>query len=365
MHNYKKLFGCLVFLFTEMYVSSGFAIGFHMPNGMRPNISVSQKPPMHNWYQNPVDVVTNNLQLTAMLPSISFAIVDVASGELTKRFIHMRNGFVEKDHSLWIHGYGKKLNLDNSVKASMMMGGADFGYDVLMYADANNIFVMGPVAGYTYTGDIETRNRIDANANATIKTSNVGLYGAWVSNSGWFANISGRMFFTSMGATLDDSSSFNHNGKYMASILELGHEWSHELDTFSQLTFDVIGSFHHLYGFKSSFGTDDYGDFEYHDVHGIKGGLYGVMAHEIANANLDFISRPFFRAGLLLEMDGVMRMRSATESYENNFGGIMGEIAIGYELKKDWNKHMFFNLSYSLGRVIKDTSVNMGLRYNF
>ena len=305
----------------------------------------------------------------ASFPSLSFAVIDSTARELHKRFIYLQNNEKEKDNSVWAYGYGKELNIHNNIRADVLLGGAEAGYDHKVYSKNGDHIFVGFTGGHLYSGDAKSHQNAGVRGIADITVPYFGIYGAWMNNGGWFANASARAFIINMATnlidTIGDVTEFDYKRKYLASVMEFGRKLSYEMDAFSRLTMDMVGSFQYLYSGSRSTKVVSVGNLEDDPTQGIRTGVYGIFAYESISMKADFVSRPFVRVGIAHEFDGVTDTRYSIANYQNDFGGYRVELGAGYELKLSGNKHLIFDIMYENGEFIDNFSTSFGGRYSF
>lgn len=277
---------------------------------------------------------------------------------LMQRMGDIRN-LPEHDGNFWMRSFGGKLNAFSGSSLDgfkMNYYGLQAGVDKLVASNNAGRFYLGTMVGYTY-GDPDY-----SNGSGTAKDYNLGLYGSYISNNGFYIDGILKYMYTRNHFNVTDSLGQNITGSanssgYGASV-EVGKRFQVDGPVYIEPQLQL--SYHHQKKVSSNVSNGLKVKLGHYDsILGRTGTLIGYDWKKDDNS-----INTYLKVGYVREIAGknTFYLNKSKEKYD--FGGGWVETGIGVSAQHK-NHSVFGEVSYANGNRFDKQQVNFGYRYQF
>jgi len=285
-------------------------------------------------------------------------LIETASNNLMKRLgdLRLSKEAGSPQGSLWVRGYGKQYKLKDDMDGSVY--GLEAGYDTALDYDYKYHF--GIMGGYGH----ENTN-FTPNSNGTVNAPSAGLYGMWIADNGFYADITGRYFWLSYENNINPLTTapfqIEENASGYAFSFELGKRF--QMDSLDKWFIEPRAQYN--YGKTGGYAAEKKGiEMRTEDYVSSLGALGLNLGCRIPGS-YDNIYEPYVRAALKYEFDGKAKAAIDDTPYSKDYGGARIEGGIGLNAQLGSNFILYAEASYENGSSFEGFGENIGIRFSF
>lgn len=275
----------------------------------------------------------------------------------------------ENPHGIWARGYIYDLTVSGLIDTDLTMLAAEAGYDFLISGDKPDKFYVGVMGGYMQNTNLKTKQENGRYAEGDGSIPSLGLYGTWINDKGWFADITLRNFWITLDLTNYAANNAELTFKPKRSMLmgsvEFGRSLIYETDNANAYwrlepkAELLIGR-----GGSKTVGVSTGQNLEY-DSSTYINGRAAVLLGYVKARNNGLLIEPSLELAYSHEFDGKGDVRYAGATYETDLSGGGFDMALGLNMQFTQNLYAYAQLGYEIGKVVDGFSGNIGVRWGF
>ena len=313
-----------------------------------------------------------------VFPLVNGALAEAGMNSLNKRLGDLRRTNERDDYGIWMRGHYRASEIgDGFFKIDTDIYGGEAGIDFRVFKNSEDRFYVGFMGGYLQTEDLKVKIPLGGPdyliAKGAVKAPAAGIYGAWLGESGWFADIAARYFFTRTDLTTYDSGGSLVWDKNEMSVnipaisAEFGKEFRSEISPSSAFLIEPKVKAAYIYTPSKTAEMSPGYNLEYKQSNSLTGRAGVLLAYSKTyenNINLE----PYIDGGFSYEFDGKYKMADnhGAFSYAVDLSGGYFDIGGGVNARLTDYLSIYTYGGYAKGaNERKNLMANAGIRFTF
>jgi len=302
---------------------------------------------------------TNIFDTINNTPEIMLSVARTGMNNLNLRLGDIRRTPKDLLNGLWVRTYIKKLEIEDNLKTEYSIWGFEAGYDREVAIADNYRVLAGVMGGYLEANNIKTRQTNGGNdGHGKASAPSMGIYGTWLHDEGWFADVTARNFFLDMEMTSYTSSNKAVSYSPKRNQLGLSAEFGKELQ-YEKIRIEPKAEVQYIYSGSEEVTTNLGSRLYYSPTQSIAGRAAIMLAYAGKNVS------PYIEVGYLYELDGQTKINYAGGKHTSDIGGGNVELGGGVNAQVSEQVAIYTNLNYEKGGHMENYGANLGIRYAF
>lgn len=320
-----------------------------------------------DWYlrtgrKTPTDVANSVTQEPIMMMGLA----KTASDDLVKRMGELRNASPCNNDGLWVRTYGRHIEMDDNVEATMNVYGIDAGYDKMFIYDKDNLMFAGVMAGYTYTDNMKTTQKNGYSGSGDGSAPSIGAYLTWFNKKGWFMDFFVRNFWTDFDVvsytSQGDAIKYKTNRNLLMTSAEFGKRSVFKKHRDSYYYFEPKAQVTYSFANDNKYMASNGKSVVFDDTHSVVGSVAAVLGYNTRNG-FGEVMEAYIKFAILNEFFGETIVMFDGARFKSDMGGVSFEGALGLNSRINKNWSMYSEFIYEYGEIIESYGVNLGVRY--
>ena len=303
------------------------------------------------------------------IPMLNVIVAQTGMNSLQRRLGDLRNmDNTNKRNGVWVRNYYKDMTVSDLIDTDMNLFGGEAGYDWLFRADEPTKLYAGVLVGYVKANGIKTKKNNGMYEKGEGDAPTIGVYATLMDQSGWFADIAARNFWTKLDMKNHpngtDVLTYKPKRNLFTVSAEVGKSIENRTSRNDYVRIEPKAELSYLKAGKDTAEVSDGSELAYDSANYINAKAAILLSYNHIRNN-GLIIEPLLELAYRYEFAGEGDVTYDGVTEKTSLKGGTAEINAG--LNMQFTKDLYFYAlgSYEAGEKMKGWGVHAGIRYTF